>query len=303
MSKNNLEKKLKDAAAFLKKNKTAAIAAGITTIALAPVSAAISAGALATGAVACVAATAKKGAAKRTRKGTRKDRKASNAAVNFESIKDSVCDAASKIGDNVVDAKDAVVKKWNNLDKGTKVGAAVVAGGAVAITVPFLVAAGAGVSIVSALAILGGGTLAAGGFGVMGGIIVTAGGATIAGAIAGVVTSKFADDPELVAMSKQYAALEKRVKVQFAAMERIMKKDFRAGSMSDDERVMLRTNCKHAYACYGRAAEKAAGLLKKLEKGSGKYNSEDVRKTLAMIEVASDELKEVRGQLRDYGLI
>ena len=199
--------------------------------------------------------------------------------------------------------KNAIVKKWSKLDKGTKVAVAVVAGGAAVITAPFLISAGAGVSIVSALAILGGGTLAAGGFGVAGGIIVTAGGATIAGTIAGIVTSKFADDPELVAMSKQYAALEKRVKVQFAAMERIMKKDFSADNMTDDDRGALRERCKHAYASYGKAAEAAAGLLKKLEKGSGKYKSKDVRSALAMIEVASDELKEVRGQLRDYGLI
>ena len=199
--------------------------------------------------------------------------------------------------------KNLVVKKWSNLDKGTKVAAAVVAGGVTVIAAPFVVSAATGASIVSALAILGGGALAAGGFGVMGGIIVTAGGATIAGAIAGVVTSKFADDPELIAMSKQYAALEKRVKVQFAVMERIMNKDFSAGSMTENDRAALSSKCKHAYASYEKAAEAAAGLLKKLEKGSGKYKSKDVHKAQAMIDVALDELKEVGGQLRSYGLI
>ena len=41
MNKNELEKKLKDAAAFLRKNRAAAIAAGIGTIVLAPAAAAL----------------------------------------------------------------------------------------------------------------------------------------------------------------------------------------------------------------------------------------------------------------------
>ena len=206
---------------------------------------------------------------------------------------------------NIGEAVDAVSDKWSNMGKGTKIAMATVAGGVTIITAPFIVAAASGVSIVSALAILGGGAIAAGGFGVAGGIIVTAGGATLAATIAGVVTSKFADDPELIALKNQYAALEDRVKVQFAVMDKITKEAFEGtplAGVSREQQLALKTNCKHAYESYVKAADKVAELSKKLEK-SGKYDSAEVRKITAQIEIASDEMSEVAETLRSYGLI
>lgn len=210
-----------------------------------------------------------------------------------------------KIKKNIGDAIDAVSEKWSNTGKGTKIAMAAVAGGAVAITAPFIVAAASGVSIISALAILGGGAIAAGGFGVAGGIIVTAGGATLAATIAGVVTNKFADDPELIALKNQYAALEDRVKAQFAVMEKITKEAFDGTPLavvSREQQLALKTNCKHAYESYVKAADKVAALTKKLEE-SGSYDSADVRKITAQIEIANDEMNEVAENLRSYGLL
>ena len=209
------------------------------------------------------------------------------------------------IKQTLTDTMDSISDKWSNLGKGTKIAIAAVGSGAAIISAPFIVAAASGVSIISALAILGGGAIAAGGFGVAGGIIVTAGGATLAATIAGVVTNKFADDPELVALKNQYAALEDRVKVQFAVMEKITKEAFEGtplASVSREQQLFIKANCKHAYESYVKAADKVAGLTKKLEE-SGTYDSAEVRKITAQIEIASDELGEVAETLRSYGLM
>ena len=209
------------------------------------------------------------------------------------------------IKQTLTDAMESVSDKWSNLGKGTKIAIAAVGGGVAMISAPFIVAAASGVSIISALAILGGGAIAAGGFGVAGGIIVTAGGATLAATIAGVITNKFADDPELIALKNQYAALEDRVKAQFAVMEKITKEAFEGtplAGVSRERQLSIKTNCKHAYESYVKAADKVAELTKKLEE-SGKYDSAEVRKITAQIEIASDELNEVADTLRSYGLM
>ena len=225
--------------------------------------------------------------------------------MDYKSIKKSVMDAAQSVGDVIVDAARKPVDMWNDAGKGTKIGVVAAASGLAIISAPFIVAAAGGMSIVSALAVLGGGTLAAGGFGVAGGIIVTAGGASLAAAIGGVITNKFADDPELVALKNNYAALEDRVRTQFAVMEKISKGEFGAkasGAMDEEMKASLKANCKHAYETYAKASEKVATLMKDLEK-SGKYDSKELRKISALIEVADDEIRSVGDQLKDCEII
>ena len=225
--------------------------------------------------------------------------------MDYDTIKKSITNAAQSVGDAIVDAAKKPVDMWNDAGKGTKIGVVAAAGGLTIISAPFIVAAAGGMSIVSALAVLGGGALSAGGFGVAGGIIVTAGGATIAATVGGVITNKFADDPELIALKNNYAALEERVKVQFAVMDKITKGEFSikgSGSISEETKASIRANCKHAYESYGKATEKVVALMKKLEK-SGKYDSKELRKITALVEVADDELQSVSTELKNYKLI
>ena len=193
--------------------------------------------------------------------------------MDYKSIKKSVMDAAQSVGDVIADAARKPVDIWNDANTGTKIGAAAAAGGLAIISAPLL-----GASFL---------------------------GASLAAAIGGVINNKFADDPELVALKNNYAALEDRVRTQFAVMEKISKGEFGAkasGAMDEEMKASLKANCKHAYETYAKASEKVATLMKDLEK-SGKYDSKELRKISALIEVADDEIRSVGDQLKDCEII
>ena len=182
----------------------------------------------------------------------------------------------------------AVGNKWTSMSKWKKVGTVAVASGAVVVAAPFVVAAASGCSIVSALAILGGGALSAGGFGVAGGIVVTAGGAAISAALGGVVTSKFASDPELVALKDNFAKMEKRVATLTVAVERILRNNTESKARQDE----LKQRWDLAYKRYTKLAGEANDLTNRLNK-SGKYEGAEVRKMLAEIQLVGELLDDV----------
>jgi ribosomal protein L24 len=137
---------------------------------------------------------------------------------NIVKYKATLTKASEDTWKYVNEAPEIAKQKYANLPKSQKMLAiSAMAGGAI-ISIPFLLAIGP-MSIVSALATLGLGALSTGGFGVAGGIIVTAGGATLAASLAGVVSHKLIDDPEVTELINSYIRFEEIIKQNFKTME------------------------------------------------------------------------------------
>lgn len=182
----------------------------------------------------------------------------------------------------------AVGNKWTSMSKWKKVVVVAGAGGVVVVLAPFAVAAASGCSIVSALATIGGGAVAAGGLGVKGGIVLVAGGAAAAAAGGGAVASKFASDPELVALKDNFAKMEKRVATLTVAVERILKDNTESKVRQDEINQRWSLACKR----YAKLADEANDFKIRLTK-SGKYKGAEVRRMLAEIQLVGELLDNV----------
>ena len=186
--------------------------------------------------------------------------------MKYEEIKTSVVNAAQNVGSVISDAAKKSVNMWNEASIGAKIGMVACASGLSLVSIPYAFAAVA---------------------------------------VSKEIADKFANDPELIALKNNYAALEERVKVQFAVMDKITNGEFTedgTNAMTEKEKRLVLKNYNSAYKSYINVSEKVTSLVNELEK-SGKYDVKKLHRIISLIGEADNKLQSVSAELKNYELI